>query len=64
VLTTGRRLPGGALVPVQPLDADRRPRLHVELVGERREARLALRLRRQVRELLALEQPLPAEHVD
>ena len=36
----------------------------VELVGQRREPRLARRLGDEVRELLALEQPLPAEHVD
>ena len=62
VLLASRGVPHRPLVGVDPLDSLRRERLgdaRVELVGERREARVVRGLRREVRELLALEQASP-----
>jgi len=64
VLAALRRVPHRPLVGVEPGDADCVPDARVELVRQRREPRFAFRLGDEVRELLALQQPLPAQDVD
>ena len=64
VLAATRRIPHRPLVLVEPRHADRRPDARVELGRQLRVPRLALRLGGEVRQLLALQQPLPAQDVD
>ena len=64
VLAARGRVPDRALVGVEPRDADRGAHARVELVRERGRPRLARGLGDEVSQLLALEQPLPAQDVD
>ena len=57
-------VPGRALVCVEPLDAERVADVGGEVVGKRREAGVARRLGREMRQLLSLQEPLPAQDVD
>ncbi len=64
VLAAPGRIPDGPLVRVEPRDPDGGPHPWVELVRERGRPSLARGLGDQVSQLLALEQPLPAQDVD
>ena len=64
VLAAARGVPGLALVLVERVERERGADARVQVVGQRREPRLARRLAREVRELLALEQVVPTCGLD